>query len=563
MKKLLYLSIALSPVLFATGCIEEIDPQSGTVTKDQVANAPNSSDKLTSALTSGLTGSPLYGATPSENAWDFGYTTTFLWRDVMGQDMVNVDDGHNWYATWAFCGTGLGPAYAICQAPWTYYYGFIKNCNNVIAVINSIPENSRTAGEINNLGIAHTMRAMFYMDIARMYCPSTYGKDPQALTVPIVTESTSATEATNNPQATNEKMFEFILSDLDKAEAELADYKRADKYTPDLSVVYGLKARAYLTMEKWAEAEHYAKEAQKGYTAMTPAQYTDRETGFNTPNDSWMFATTFKSNDPCITQNDGDSSWGSWMVMEITPEGEMGYAANYGVPFHIDRHLYNTIPESDCRKDCFVSFDVPDMATEDALAYCQEHYSDYPSTIVNLNQNVNYKFGCGGISVKFRPAGGDAGHNDVSIGFCVAVPYMRVEEMMLIEAEAAGMQNEGRGIQKLTEFAQLRDPNYVYGSHNEQYNSDYATAFQNEVWWQRRVEFWGEGLAYWDIKRLQKGIIRSYEGTNHPNGVQWNTTTVPQWMTFCFIGTETAYNMAIVQNPTPERPTGNSPKYQF
>ena len=560
MKKLLYISFAVAPVLFATSCIEEIDPQSSTVSKDQVANAPGSTDKLTAAITSQMTGSPLYGSTPSDYAWDFGYTTTFIWRNVMGQDMVNLDDKTNWYSTWAYCGTGLGPAYAICQAPWTYYYGFIKNCNNVIS---TIPAEHATGQDKINLGIAHAMRAMFYMDLARMYCPTTYGKDPQALTVPIVTEKTTIAMATNNPQATNEKMFEFILEDLTKAEDELADYKRADVYTPDLSVVYGLKARAYLTMEKWADAEKYAKLAQNGYTPMTGAQYTDRETGFNSPNGAWMFGTTFKSNDPCITQNDGDSSWGSWMVMEITEQGAMGYAANYGVPFHIDRHLYNTIPATDIRKDCFVSFDVPDMSDTEAIEYCREHYSDYPETLVGINQNAGYNYGCGGLSVKFRPAGGDAGHNDVSIGFCVAVPYMRVEEMMLIEAEAAGMQDEGRGINLLTSFAQLRDPYYTYGQHNETYQSDYATAFQNEVWWQRRVEFWGEDVSYWDIKRLQKGIIRSYEGTNHPADTQWNTTTPPQWMTFCFVGTETSYNIAIVQNPTPERPTTDSPKYNF
>ena len=78
MKKTLYLSLALAPSLFATSCIEEIDPQSSTVTKDQVAGAPNSSDKLTAAITSSLTGSPLYGSSPSDYAWDFGYTTTFL-----------------------------------------------------------------------------------------------------------------------------------------------------------------------------------------------------------------------------------------------------------------------------------------------------------------------------------------------------------------------------------------------------------------------------------------------------------------------------------------------------
>ncbi|MDE6205873.1 MAG: RagB/SusD family nutrient uptake outer membrane protein, partial [Duncaniella sp.] len=100
---------------------------------------------------------------------------------------------------------------------------------------------------------------------------------------------------------------------------------------------------------------------------------------------------------------------------------------------------------------------------------------------------------------------------------------------------------------------------------NETYQSDYATAFQNEVWWQRRVEFWGEGLATFDIKRLNKGIIRSYPNTNHGMDTRWNTTTPPQWMTWCIIGTEADYNLALSgkNNPTPVKPSGDSPEYIF
>lgn len=35
-----------------------------------------------------------------------------------------------------------------------------------------------------------------------------------------------------------------------------------------------------------------------------------------------------------------------------------------------------------------------------------------------------------------------------------------------------------------------------------------AEAFQDECWFQRRVELWGEGLAYFDTMRLHKDINR-------------------------------------------------------
>ncbi len=573
--KLLYIPFVAASLL-ATGCIEEIDPMTSVVTQDQLNKAPNSAEKLATGITSSMSGQFIYQPS-STDADDYGYTSTILFRDTQGMDMVNGDGNSNWYTTWEFCGVALGPSYAKCQLPWTYYYGWIKNCDNTLEVTGDNPtdEDDRVYA-----GIARAMRAFYYMDLARMYAPETYGINSQAPTVPIITEKTTIPDSINNPRATNEQMWAFIISDLDAAETLLANYSRPDNTTPDVSVVYGLKARAYLVMEDWTNAAEYARKAQAGYTAMTAAQYTDRTTGFNTPNSAWMLSTKFNSDDKNITENDADSSWGSWMITELTAENGCGYASNYGYPFHIDRHLFETIPASDARKNCFIDFKIQEdlneaYATEDdevinaaidaAIEYVREHNSDFPENMVLKNIGSEYEQGVGGVSVKFRPAGGPAGYDNQHIGFCVSVPLMRVEEMMLIEAEAAGMLSEPKGVELLTAFAKLRDPDYVYGTHNETYQSDYATAFQNEVWWQRRVEFWGEGLATFDIKRLNKGIIRSYPNTNHGMQTRWNTTTPPQWMTWCIIGTEADYNLALSgkNNPTPIRPSSDSPEYIF
>ena len=137
---------------------------------------------------------------------------------------------------------------------------------------------------------------------------------------------------------------------------------------------------------------------------------------------------------------------------------------------------------------------------------------------------------------------------------------MRVEEMYLIEAEAAGRMNEAEGIALLTNFAKTRDANYVYGTHNEAYYNKTTSAFINEIWWQRRIEFWGEGLATKDIKRLQKGVIRSYPGTNHYETNRYNKETTPDWMNFCIVQTETNYNTACTNNPEPDYPLADSPE---
>ena len=100
-------------------------------------------------------------------------------------------------------------------------------------------------------------------------------------------------------------------------------------------------------------------------------------------------------------------------------------------------------------------------------------------------------------------------------------------------------------------FAKTRDPQYTYND---------LQSFRDNVWWQRRVELWGEGFATFDIKRFEKGITRSYAGTNHPKGYRWNTDGVPDWMNLCIVGTEVNFNQACTNNPTPIQPTEDSPE---
>ena len=551
------LAVACAATL-AASCIQETMPQSGFATKDQVIRAPGAYNLFVSALTSTMAGKFVYGGS-NNYPYDFGYPAFFLMRDVMGQDLVYPYQ--NWYSNWYACGAGLGPGYAAAQLPWTYYYKWIKSCNEVIGLAGEEPGEETIAGA----GQAYAMRAMFYMDLARMFANKPYTADKSAETVPYVDEKIKLEELSNNPRATNEVMWGNIIADLDKAEAYLAGYKRPDKYVVDLSVVYGLKARAYLEMGDWENAKNYAKKAQSGYRMMTAEEYTDKDKGFNTPNDSWMFAVQFKADDPAILNNDADSSWGSMMVMEISPlkgESQCGYAANYGQPFLIDKHLYETIPATDIRKNCFLDFAIDEMEDGPERDKALETYTTHPEYFPIETRISNYD-GWGGTNFKFRPNGGDEGRKNQYIGFLMSVPLMRVEEMILIEAEAAGRLNEADGKALLTAFAQQRDPSFEYGKHNEAYYNSATSAFVNEVWWQRRIEFWGEGLATFDIKRLQKGIIRSYPQTNHPETYRWNVDHTPDWMNLCIVQTEGNYNKAATNNPAPIPPQSDSPEFVF
>lgn len=529
--------VALSAASLMTSCMKEINPQSNYATSDQVAAAPGAFDMYVSAITASMVGSYSFG---SSYGYDLGGYPSFMFHwGVMGQDIV-IEDGST-FSQWYTSGVALGSQYLICQMPWTYFYKWINNCNIVLGIIGGEPNDDQKLGA----GTAYACRAFCYMDMARMFAQETYALNKESETVPLVTETTQ--DLANNPRATNEVMWAQILSDLDNAEKYLAGYDRGtdtDKF--DVSVVYALKARAYLTMENYPEAEKYAKLAQEGYSPLTEAQYMDRNAAFNTPNNAWIHSFTYEASDPAIKENDSDTNWGcQWFL-----EGQHGcwYASNYGQPKRIDAYLYSTIPDTDFRKMCFIDPSVDDMSRAEAVNFLA-NYTDYPEVVVDTPSDAGY---LGYIVMKFRAAGGDAGRKDNYLGTVVSVPSIRVEEMILIEAEAIGMQagREAEGISKLTAFAKTRDAAYEYNAQ---------MSFRDNVWWQRRVELFGESaLATFDIKRLNKGITRSYTGTNHIDGYQWNTTGVPQWMHLCIVQTETNYNRACTNNPTPIQPTGNS-----
>lgn len=550
MKNILKLSlVSLASLTLAAGCIQETFPQTSYVTTTQ-AQVPGAIDRFVDAITATLCGFPNYGGGTDAN--DFGYPRFYLAWDSMGQDIVQPSLTNGWFNNW-YTIRGLGPTTANSQYAWTILYGHIKACNAVLASVGAEPEDDALKP---GAGIAYFYRAFFYMDLAQMFANKPCYVNADAETVPWVDETTTIEQLRANPRLKNSEMFAKIISDLDHAEQYLAFYSRPDKYTPDVACAYGLKARAYLLMGDWAKAKEYAKKAQAGYTLMDEAAYTSWETGFNTPNNSWMLGMTFKSDNPCIQANDADSSWGSWMCMEINPNTSgCGYAANYGRPIHIDRHLYETVPASDFRKKCYADFAIDGMGEEEALAALSA-YTNHPDWIYETNKGNNNPNG--GTNFKFRTAGGEAGRNNQYIGFVMAIPMMRVEEMYLIEAEAAGRLNEAEGIALLTAFAKTRDAEYTYGTHNEAYYNTSTSAFINEIWWQRRIEFWGEGLATKDIKRLQKGVIRSYPGTNHYETNRYNKETTPDWMNFCIVQTETNYNTACSNNPEPDYPLKDS-----
>ena len=135
-------------------------------------------------------------------------------------------------------------------------------------------------------------------------------------------------------------------------------------------------------------------------------------------------------------------------------------------------------------------------------------------------------------------------------------PLMRVEEMVLIRAEAlAKAGNEAQGRQVLEDFVKTyRDPSYS--------STASGRSFENEVWFQRRVELWGEGFFMFDARRLNKPIVRFHNknNTNLSEAFVFNIAADDAWLNMRFPQTEMDNNFGIVDNSGSQIPTaGQNP----
>lgn len=77
--------------------------------------------------------------------------------------------------------------------------------------------------------------------------------------------------------------------------------------------------------------------------------------------------------------------------------------------------------------------------------------------------------------------------------------------------------------------------------------------FRKELILQKRIEFWGEGIIYWDYKRLELSVTRGYSGTNCPVGYRMNSKEgyCCSWFNLFFSKFESINNQSIILNPDP------------
>lgn len=450
--------------------------------------------------------------------------------------------------------------YSQNSMPYGFYYGIIGQANEALGMI----DQAAGGDEYRNFVKAQllTFRAHAYFRLIQLYGPRWIdSENGTRLTVPLRLKSSTE----KLPAATMKEVMDQIYKDLDKAIELFKDggtHTRMNASCVNINIAYGVYARAALIWNDWAKAEEMAHNARQGYTLMSGEEYLQ---GFIQANHEWMW---YGSDD--TQDNLGYAFWGSFNACNGV------YAtlwSDYPGAGSIDMELYRQMDVKDIRRQCFMT---PDKL-EDAGITVDQWYSDVmnPDVFNFYDVKKNRKMSQAAIvwSQNRTPknantsipgtvfngylgeveAGGEARTPVMTFGAQFKFygvgnyarsqfPWMRAAEMWLIEAEAAAELGHTQTAQTLiAELGAKRVPGYTCSKSGQ--------ALVDEIRLQRRLELWGEGFNWHDMKRWNLPIVRKawVEGDITSNNMpSWVAGTIQptdgnHWV-WCVPASEYDYN---------------------
>lgn len=536
MKLIKFSTITLAAVAI-TACndVNTAYYQGGTLTEEQLGDVNNAIPERAEALFTGMfamMGEPngcLGGSRPD----DYGFIMMAMSNDLEGPDAWMDDNDYNWFST---CGewSSRNANYA---NPYIRYIAPYKQMKIANDVLRNYPEDLTNPNNTNHRAQARAIRAFDLMSLAYAF-QFNYVDHMDDPCIPIVTEHTL--DAANNPRATVKEVYEQILEDLNYACDHLENYKPSNKNEVSGAVAYGLRARAYLAMEEWKKAADDATKAIE-LSGCQPASIADlqKPAFYDIEDKNWLWGVDM------TTKMANTYPWAtccSWIVSFSADS----YSAGTGTYVHINKLLYDKISSTDVRKGWWLDENLHSDnlsqcswggATGDDIALLE-----IDDVKFKMDKYTNVKFGM------YSGIGSEINDNDW--------PLMRVEEMILIKAEGLIKSGDNSGMSVLENFVKTyRDPSYDLNSKLAN-AIDPTEGLNNEIWFQRRVELWGEGFGMSDIMRLKKPIVRFHSANDpYPAAFQFNVEYGDPYTLLRFPQTEKDNNKAIVDNQGGSKPS--------
>lgn len=425
-----------------------------------------------------------------------GYPGFMICLDSSADDMTWAQN--NTYQTTLQWQEQWSPESAFTKAIWQTYYEFILNANLILSYVDRFENSTPTLFRAVK-GEALCFRAFGHFMLVQMY-GSRYvaGAENTQPGVPYRLKSTSEEMPRNSVEA----CYTLILQDLDAAIALLEGYKPKTISHYSQSVAYGLKARVTLAQQNYAEAAISAGEAireaeSNGFVLMSGDELYN---GFSN------ISTTTK-----------EALWAALTLDDQT--------VNYYSFYSFMSWNYNSEPVRTGAKQISSSTYQKMSATDLRRLWWDEKGTlPLPSSSFTAYPYSVRKF-------KSRSEGDAVGN----------VAFMRLSELYLTQAEAyARNGQEELARNTLNKWIITRDPGYQ--------STNSGSALIEEIMTHRRIELWGEGFRFFDLKRLNLPLTRT--GSNFNPGFCLVTeipASDPRWQ-WAIPQDEIDANPLIIQN---------------
>lgn len=406
-----------------------------------------------------------------------GVGGVLLSMDFMGDDITQP--GAAWFSnesgSWLSHRNEVSGFTSYC---YRFFYRVIGNANFIIDNIDKATGSAAEKARIKSESL--TLRAYAHFFLVQLYGKryDASAKPNTQLGVPLLLTSGDS----NKPRATVEEVYAQVVKDLDDAIA-LNVSTRVNKSHINVNVSKGLRARVALVMQDYPNAIKFAKEVIDS-NLFPLMSVTDYQAGFNDNIVSeWMWASV-----PAADQAD---TFGSFFS-QIAFNANTTYMR--GNPKSINSATYNRMTSTDVRRRMW---EPSPTATNFPL----------PTAAFSRFNFMSRKFS---VKVVGQPTLGD-------------VPLMRASELHLILAEAYA-NTAGQDLlaqDALFRLTQARAASTVRSTNIGQ-------ALRDEILFNRRVELWGEGFRFLDLKRLNLPLDRSAAVFPNFSPVSFlNTITVP------------------------------------
>lgn len=556
--KLLFFTIGLLPLLaLFSSCSKELDlnPSGNVLTVDQIKEAGKMDVERADVVFKGM-----YGELKRLNRlgnprlhYDFGIASIALMTDHRTDKMWANENIYNWYRS-IIKYEGASETSSIMEFVFSTYYGIISEANKVLNTVATDDD----AGKSYHAQ-ARALRAYSYLNLIQLF-QFTYKGHEDLPGVPLVKEKMTREQQIDNPRASVKDVYDYILQDLDYAVEILKDSVPRQRYRIGGIAVYGLRARTHLLMQNYEKAKDDAEQALYIADVVGLKVLSANEAkypGFNDINEkNIIWGIQFTPDDP-VVKTDMASFESMMCSLKYAQSAPLTYTCRGHVLRKINPDLFNQIDPSDCRKTWWVTKDY----THGLKYFFQKNNvsdAEIPTQISIIQRdhwkNQDY------VNIKFGPYDNNPGARYNAADF----PLMRMEEMRLIAAEARGHINEEDGIKALETFVQNRQSSYSYKTVKKALNQN---SFDEEIYRQRAIEFWGEGLTFFDMMRFEFPLVRANEASiaahsgpaknanqgGYPTGARFNLEKNDPRFLFQIPRVEILNNPKVVQNEGGEK----------